>query len=152
MRGAVGSRAIDRRPLPDWPAGTVCVLATSGADGPHAIPVSTAIRVGDDRIVLALARSRGSLARLRADPRVALTVLAGPDLAFTAHGTARRRRPRRCRARRPSRASRSRVDEVARHERPTFAIDAGVAWRWTDADALERDGAVRAALLALSPA
>ena len=84
---AVGSRAMPDA-LPDWPAGTVCVLATTGADGPHAIPVSTALRAGDGRVVLALAHTRGSLARLRADPRVALTVLAGPDLAFTAHGTA----------------------------------------------------------------
>ena len=74
--------------LPDWPAGTVCVLATSGAGGPHAIPVSTALRAADDRILLALASSRGSLQRLRADPRVALTVMAERDLAFTAYGVA----------------------------------------------------------------
>lgn len=135
--------------LPDWPAGTVCVLATSGAGGPHAIPVSTALRAGDDRILLALARTRGSLERLRADPRVALTVLAEADLAFTAHGVAWV-------------VAESlpgvdgvtgveiRVDALARHERPTFAIDTGVGWRWTDAEAQERDSAVRTALLDLS--
>ena len=110
--------------LPDWPAGTVCVLATSGADGPHAIPVSTAIRAGDDRIVLALARTRGSLERLRADPRVALTVMAGPDLAFTAHGTARVVADPLPGAEGVAGVEIV-VDAMRRHERPTFAIDAG---------------------------
>jgi hypothetical protein len=134
--------------LPDWPAGTVCVLATSGAGGPHAIPVSTALRAGDGRIVLALARSRGSLQRLRADPRVSLTVMAGPDLAFTAHGTADVIAD-------PLPGAEAvtgveiHVDAVDRHERPTFAIEAGVAWRWTDPEAQTRDGIVRAALLDL---
>lgn len=138
-------------PLPDWPAGTVCVLATSGPDGPYAIPVSTALRTGDDRVVLALAQSRGSLARLRDEPRVALTVLAGPDLAFTVRGTADVVADRLPGAEAVA-AVAIRVASVARHERPTFAIEAGVTWRWTDADALERDGAVRGALLALPPA
>ncbi len=146
----LGSRAMPAA-LPDWPAGTVCVLATTAADGPHAIPVSTAVPVGDARIVLALARSRGSLARLRADPRVALAVLAGPDLAFTAHGTAAVAAEALPGAEAVAGVAIT-VADVARHERPTFAIDAGVAWRWTDAEALERDGAVRAALLALPPA
>ncbi len=134
--------------LPDWPAGTVCVLATSDGGRPHAIPVSTALRAGDDRILLALARSRGSLARLRAEPRVALTVMAGPDLAFTAHGAARVVAD-------PLPGAEAvtgveiRVDALHRHERPTFAIDSGVAWRWTDPEADTRDGVVRAALLDL---
>ncbi len=133
--------------LPQWPAGTVCILATTGADGPHAIPVSTAIRVADDRIVLALAATRGTLARLLADPRVALGV-TGPDLAFTAHGSARVVADPLpgvdgvC-------GVEIRVSSTRRHERPTFAIDAGVAWRWTDPAAQERDGVVRAALIGL---
>lgn len=137
--------------LPDWPAGTVCVLATTGPRGPHAIPVSTALRAGDARVVLALARSRGSLARLREDPRVALTVLTGPDLAFTAHGRASVAADPLPGAEGVAAVAIT-VDAVARHERPTFAIDAGVTWRWTDAEALERDDAVRAALVALPPA
>ena len=148
--------------LPDWPAGTVCVLATTGPDGPHAIPVSTALRAGDARVVLALAPTRGSLARLRADPHVALTVLAGPDLAFTAHGHARVAADRlpgaegvaadRLPGAEGVAAVEITVTAVARHERPTFAIEAGVTWRWTDAEALERDDAVRSALVALPPA
>ncbi|MEA2311676.1 MAG: hypothetical protein QOE28_2557, partial [Solirubrobacteraceae bacterium] len=31
--------------LPDWPDGTVAVLATAG-DAPHAIPVSLVVRCG----------------------------------------------------------------------------------------------------------
>lgn len=137
--------------LPEWPAGTVCVLATSGPDGPHAIPVSTALRAGDRRIVLALAHSRGSLARLRADPRVALTVMAGPDLAFTAHGTASVIADPLPGAEAVAGVAIA-VAAVARHERPTFAIEAGVAWRWTDDEALERDAAVRTGLSRLPPA
>ena len=72
--------------LPTWPDGTVAVLSTSG---PHAIPVSTAVRSGDATIHFALAHKRESLARLRDDPRCALTVIAA-DTAFTAHATATR--------------------------------------------------------------
>src|SRR5918911_387339 len=66
--------------LPEWPPGTVAVLSTAGA-APHAIPVSTAVRAGERHVLLALAPRRSSLARLRADPRVALTVLAAGDVA-----------------------------------------------------------------------
>ena len=68
--------------LPHWPPGTAAVLCVAG---PHAIPVSTAIRAGDDRLVFALGRRRDALARLREDPRAALCMLA-EGLAFTAHG------------------------------------------------------------------
>jgi hypothetical protein len=68
--------------FPDWPAGTVAVLSTGGGD-PHAIPVSTALRAGPRAIVLGLALRRESLARLRAEPACALTVLAAGDLAFS---------------------------------------------------------------------
>ena len=71
--------------LPDWPPGTVAVLTTHGAD-PHAIPVSTGVRRGPTTILFALSLRRESLARLRADPRCALTIVAGGDVAVTAHG------------------------------------------------------------------
>ena len=133
--------------LPDWPAGTVCLLATAGE--PHAIPVSTALRAGDREILLALGSRRGALERLRADPRVALAVLAAGDLAFTAHGSA-------AVAADPLEGIdgvvgvRIEVDRVSSHGRPTFEIERGVAWSWTDEQARERDELVRAALLALS--
>ena len=73
--------------LPEWPPGTVTILSTGGGE-PHAIPVSTALRAGPRAIVLGLALRRESLARLRAEPACALTVLAAGDLAFTALGRA----------------------------------------------------------------
>ena len=127
--------------LPEWPPGTVAVLSTAGG-APHAIPVSTAVRAGDAAILLALAARRESLARLRADPRCALTVMA-EGVAFTAHGTAEVLAP-------VSGESvlgvRLRVEAVQDHGGPQFAIEAGVRWRWTEEAAAARDREVRAAL------
>ena len=127
--------------LPDWPAGTVAVLTTLG-DGPFAIPVSTAQRRDDRTVVLALARSRGSLQRLRADPRVALTVVASGDLAITAVGRARVVAER-LEAAETVAAVAVEVDEVRDHGAPTYTIAAGVDWEWTDDEARAKDAAVR---------
>ncbi|CAB4336361.1 unannotated protein [freshwater metagenome] len=133
--------------LPHWTHGTVCILATGG-EGPHAIPVSTAVRTSETRIVLALGARRGSLRRLREDPRVALTVLAAGDVAFTAHGTAQVVAD-------PLPGLDGvvgveiNVERVSSHKRPTFSIADGVAWGWADDEARERDAAVRSALLTL---
>ncbi len=132
--------------LPEWPAGTVVILVTAGTE-PHAIPVSAALRAGPRRVLLGLAARRESLRRLREDPRVALSITAGRDIAVTAYGTA------------------VAVDEpladgvvgvevsvhrVQDHSRPTFSIESGVGWRWTDAEARRRDVAVRDALTRLA--
>ncbi|MFI6868403.1 hypothetical protein [Nocardia sp. NPDC050406] len=55
---------------------------------PHAIPVSWPVRAGDRRILLSLKHDRGSLARLRERPGVALLILGGGDVALCARGTA----------------------------------------------------------------
>ena len=128
--------------LPEWPEGTVAVLCT-GAGAPHAIPVSTALRAGPRVVVLALALRRESLARLRAEPACALTVLAA-GLAFTAQGNATVVAELERVA-----AVRLDVDSIQDHGQPTFAIEDGVRWRWTDAEAEQADAAVRAALRAL---
>ena len=47
------------------------------------------VRAGDQRILVSLERSRGSLARLRANPHVALAILTAGNCAFTALGRAR---------------------------------------------------------------
>ena len=123
--------------LPDWPDGTVAVLSTAG---PHAIPVSTATRSGDATIHLALAHKRDSLARLREDPRCALTILAA-GVAITAY----------------ARASvvdkddrvvyvRLDVESVEDHDQPTFELTGGVSWHWTDNGAEAGDADVRAHL------
>jgi nitroimidazol reductase NimA-like FMN-containing flavoprotein (pyridoxamine 5'-phosphate oxidase superfamily) len=71
--------------LPRFEPGTVAILSTGGG-APHAIPVSNWIARGP-RVLLALARRRESLARLRREPQVAFTVLA-QGVALTAHARA----------------------------------------------------------------
>jgi hypothetical protein len=134
--------------LPDWEPGTVAVLSTGGGP-PHAIPVSTAVRAGPRRVLLALARTRASLARLRAEPTCALTILTGGDVAVTAHGRA-------AIVQDPMEVADTvvavaiDVDEIQPHADPRFAIEAGVRWRWVDREAAERDAAIHAALAALA--
>ena len=129
--------------LPEWEPGTVCVLTTGGG-APHAIPVSTALRAGPRRVLLGLATRRETLARLRREPRCALTIMAA-DVACTAHARAEI-----VLASLPGAegvaAVALEVDVIQDHMQPRFAIAAGVAWQWTDADAREGDASVRAAL------
>jgi Pyridoxamine 5'-phosphate oxidase len=70
--------------LPTWERGTPAVLCVAG---PHPIPITAFLRVGDDRVLIALGRKRETLRRLREDPAVGL-LLMGEGLAFTAHGRA----------------------------------------------------------------
>jgi hypothetical protein len=70
--------------LPDWDQGVPAVLV---AEGPHAIPISTAVRRGDARVVFALGRRREMLMRLRQHPNAALCLMAR-GVAFTAYGRA----------------------------------------------------------------
>jgi hypothetical protein len=138
----------DPEVLPDWPDGTVAILATAGGE-PHAIPVSTAIRAGDRAVLLALALRRESLARLKADPRCALSLLAAGDVAVTATGRA-------CVVEEPMAAAervaavRLDVDAIQDHNQPRFEIQDGVRWRWTDPEAERQDAQTRAALRALA--
>ncbi|HUA72009.1 MAG TPA: hypothetical protein VMA96_13025 [Solirubrobacteraceae bacterium] len=132
--------------LPEWPPGTVTILATAG-EAPHAIPVSAAVRAGPRHALIALAAARGSLARLRADPRVSLTIVC-EDTAVTAYGHARL-----LDGEAPAEgvvAVEIVVERVQDHNRPTFAIESAVRWRWTDPDAERRDAEVRAALARLA--
>jgi hypothetical protein len=131
--------------LPDWPDGTVATLST-GAGEPHAIPVSTIVRAGDRAILFVLARRRESLARLREDPRCAMTILAA-GVAFTASGRATV-----LDAEISERvvAIRLDVERVQDHSQPTFEILEGVRWRWTDGDAERADAEMREALRRLA--
>jgi hypothetical protein len=134
--------------LPEWEPGTVAILSVAGG-APHAIPVSTALRAGPYRVLLALARRRETLARLRDDPRAALTILAAGDVAVTAHGiaevVAEQLEPVPAVA-----AVGLTVEHVQDHGQPRFEIEAGVRWRWTDPEAARQDQEVRAALLAIA--
>ena len=135
--------------LPSWPEGTVCVLATAGGS-PHAIPVSTAVRAGPRRVLLALSLRRASLARLREDPRVALTVLTA-GLSFTIEGRASVV-PEGVEGARGVAVVRIDVDGLSDHGDPRYELEAGVRWRWTDPQADAKDRQVRAALRALADA
>ena len=128
--------------LPAWPRSTPAVLVVAGL---HAIPVSTAVRAGDRRLVFALALSRATLARLRADPRAALALLA-EGAAFTAYGEARV--VREALEGTPSVAALElRVERVQDHLASSRTeILAGVRWRWADERAQAADAAVMAEL------
>jgi predicted pyridoxine 5'-phosphate oxidase superfamily flavin-nucleotide-binding protein len=129
--------------VPHWPEGTAAVLSTTDADGrPHAIPISSAVRTGPDTLHLSLGRRRATLANLRRDPRAALTVMCDEDLAFTLHGWANEVDG----DVEGTVALRFDVERVQDHLQPTFTIESGVGWRWTDADAAERDRQIRGAL------
>lgn len=134
--------------LPEWPPGTVAVLST-GAGPPHAIPVSTAVRTGPQTILFALALRRESLARVREDPRCALTIMAGGDVAFTAHGRATIVQEPMAVSDRVT-AIRIDVDAVQNHGQDAFEIDSGVRWHWTDPAAEQRDAEIAAALSHIS--
>ncbi|MCW3003458.1 MAG: hypothetical protein JWQ20_2756 [Conexibacter sp.] len=135
--------------LPEWEAGTVAVLST-GAGPPHAIPVSTAVRAGPSAVLLALALRRESLARLRTEPAVALTLLA-TDVACTALGRATVvREPMQCSD--GVAAVLVEVGVIQDHRQPRFAMESGIAWRWTDDEAQARDAEIRAELRALAQA
>jgi hypothetical protein len=131
--------------LPEWPRGTPGVLCTNG---PHAIPVSTAIRAGAGRVVFALGTRRETLAILREDPRAALCMLA-TGAAFTAYGDAHViREELECA---PNVAAiELTVEDVKDHlaDSRTEMLD-GAQWRWTDAQAAEEDPRIAAELASL---
>ena len=130
--------------LPDWDRGTPAVLVASG---PHAIPVSTAVRRGDARVVFALGRRRSMLERLRADPQAALCVLAR-GVAFTAYGRVEVIREQLDAA--PVTALELVVERVEDHlaDGRTDMLE-GARYEWTDAEAAEAEPRIAAELGAL---
>lgn len=135
--------------LPEWEEGTVAILSTAG-DAPHAIPVSTAVRAGPRRLLLALALHRRSLSLLRARPRVALTIIAG-DVALTLHCRASIREEPMAASERVAAVALD-VEAIQDHDQSRFVIEEGVRWRWVDDEARETDAAIRAGLHALAEA
>ena len=75
--------------------------------------------------------------------------MAEGDVAITAYGTARELEDELTDG---VAAVEIAVDRVQDHRRPTFVIDTGVSWRWTDAQARARDRQVREALERLAGA
>jgi hypothetical protein len=133
--------------LPEFPEGLVAFVATAGDAGPHAIPVSALHRAGPDRLLLALTHRRGTLARLRALPQVAVA-LTGAGFAITAHGRAEVVAD-------PLPGAEFMVavavdvERIADHLRPETRIHRGVDWVFIDPAAVERHRLVVAALQAL---
>ena len=131
--------------LPEWPVGTASVLATVDEDGaPHAIPVSTPHRAGPMRIVFALGPSRGSHTRLQANPRATMLIMAA-DTAFSAEGTVRVIAEPLDPDGRVNGLELT-VETIWDHNGPTFGMEDGVRWHWTDEDAKQGDDAAHAAL------
>jgi hypothetical protein len=93
--------------------------------------VSAPQRTEDGRILLGLRRDRGSLARLRRQPQVALTILAEGDIALTARGRARVVQEPMAAA--PDYAAVAiDVHAIDDHRQAAFAVDSGVDRRWVD--------------------
>jgi Pyridoxamine 5'-phosphate oxidase len=125
--------------LPDFPRRTIAVLSTVDPE-PHAIPVSAPVRAGDTTILLSLHRSRDSLARLRENHAVALTVRAEGDVAFTARGHAHVIRD--VLDSDPDYAGVAiEVEHVDDHRQPGFTVTGGVDRAWRDDDEKRRLGA-----------
>jgi Pyridoxamine 5'-phosphate oxidase len=132
-RDGVTCGAVER--LPEWERGTPAVLC---AAGPHAIPISTAVRVADDTIRFALGREREMLRRLREDERAALLVM-GKGLAFSAYGAATVVAEQ-LEAADTVVAVELRVERVQDHlaDGRTDMVD-GARWRWTDESLAESE-------------
>ncbi|TCJ99955.1 hypothetical protein [Nocardia alba] len=110
--------------LPVWPQETIAVLVTTDL-GPHAIPVSWPVRAGDRRILISLKSDRGSLARLRERPEVALLILGGGNVALCARGRATviaEQMP----SAQDYTAVQLDVDVIDDHRQSAFAVDRGI--------------------------
>jgi len=136
----------DRGALPEWPLRAPGLLIVAG---PHAIPISTAVRAGDRRLVFGLSRRRETLARLREDPRAAFALLA-EGMAFTAYGQAAVVREQLDRM--PNLAAvELRVERVQDHlaDGRTDML-AAASWRWNQEEAGEADQKVVAEIETLA--
>jgi hypothetical protein len=128
--------------LPHWERGTAAVFC---AAGPHPIPVSTAIRAADHRVLLALGGRRETLRRVREDGHSALCMLAA-GLAFSAVGTAKVVREGLEAA--PGLAVvHLEVIEIIDHLADgRTEMQSAPGWRWLDAKAAESEPLIRAEL------
>jgi hypothetical protein len=131
--------------LPEWEPGTPATLCVAG---PHAIPVTSYVRAGEDRILVALGAGRETLARLRADPAAAFCLL-GKGVAFTAHCRATVVRES-MEAAAGNVAVELRVERVQDHlaDGRTEILD-GARWRWVDEEAAALQPRILAELEAL---
>ena len=143
---ATGGAERELAALPEWERRAAGLLIVTG---PHAVPISTAVRAGDRRLIFALARRRETLARLREDSRAAFALLA-EGMAFTAYGDAGVISEKLDGA--PNMAGvELRVGRIQNHladGRTEMLSSAG--WRWRQEEAREADRTVVAAIEALA--
>jgi hypothetical protein len=100
----------------------------------HAIPVVAVLRAGDRKILIALARSRGSLLRIHQDAVVAITLLIEGNHAFTARGRAHIVQDTMEGAKAFSAVAID-VAEIDDHRQASFSVNFGVSLHWnSDAD------------------
>ena len=131
--------------LPHWEEGTPAIVCVAG---PHAIPVSTAMRASGSAARFALGGGRETLRRLREDPQMALCLL-GAGMAFTAYGRATvLREGLECAP--DVVAVELQVERVQDHlaDGRTELVD-GARWRWVDPAMAESEPKIRAELLSL---
>ena len=108
----------------------IAALSTENGEV-HAIPITAPLRVGDRRILFRLKRCRESLARLREHPKVALTIFAKGNLAFTARGPARVVQESMVVA--PTFAAVAiDVENIDDHRQRDLVVDSGVSLDWTN--------------------
>lgn len=132
--------------LPQWEEGTPAIVCVAG---PHAIPVSTAMRVSDDVLRFALGGGRETLRRLRSDPAIAVCIL-GDGIAFSAYGRSEVVREG-LESAPDVVAVELRVERVQDHlaDGRTEMTD-GARWRWLDPSMAESEPKIRAELLRLN--
>ena len=143
--GATPAYASRVNELPQWEDGTPAIVCVAG---PHAIPVSTAVRVSGSVLRFALGGERETLRRLRENPAIAVCIL-GEGIAFSAYGSGEVVREGLRSA--PSVAGvELRVAEVQDHlaDGRTEMLD-GARWRWLDPGMAESEPRIRAELLDL---
>lgn len=141
---------MDLAPIPALPGDLVAILATIGPAGPVAVPVSAIHRRDERALLVALSHRRATVARLRDDPRAALS-LNGSGFSLCVEGVARL-------AADPLPGAEFMVAFVIEARRawdargPVTEIDAGIRWRWTEPEAEDRHARVLAALAGLAGA
>jgi oxalate decarboxylase len=116
--------------VPEFPTRTIAMLSTVN-EGPHVIPVTAPLRVGDRRIMFTLRHGGGSLERLRERPPVALLILGDGDFAFTARGRAWIAEERIARAPEYTAVVLD-VEHIDDHRQAGETVESGVGVRWTD--------------------
>src|SRR3954447_9915008 len=121
--------------LPEWPPTTIAVLSTADRV-PHAIPVTAPVRADDRQILFSHKHDRGSLARLRSQPEVALMICAEGDVAFTARGRAHVMAEQMASAPQFAAVALD-VEAIDNHQQAAVAVGAGPAVHWRDERAQE---------------